>query len=192
MRSSLGSDAKGRSSLGSSGYVRDGRMETRYFHPRNAYLIINTAHLFFDQPSISHHSTSNHSHTGVNMCRFSGHRSVHYTMACGHYSVYAGNIEPCAEAEAKTKLLSKGRYRPEQQICDAIINEIERQRPSDYWGFVCCIDGEPISVSVGSSGHCEAWLKQGYKRPTYQQEPEIIGNGISSTSSSTENELSRK
>ena len=54
------------------------------------------------------------------------------------------------------------------------------------------IDAKSIWVSVTSSGHCDEWKEQSYKRPIYQQEPEVIGNGISSTSSSSEKKLSRQ
>ena len=86
------------------------------------------------------------------MCQFS-HLRVHYTVACGHYRVHAGDTEPCPEAEAKTKLVSEGYNRSESQICDAIINEIERQRPSNSWSFQCYIDEKLIWVSTSSSGH---------------------------------------
>ena len=103
------------------------------------------------------------------MCQFPKEedRVVYYTVACGHYWVPAGDTEPCPEAEAKTKLVSDVYHRSETQICDAIINEIERQRPSDAWGFPCHIDGGGIWVSMTSSGHCEAWREQGYKQPTH-------------------------
>ena len=93
------------------------------------------------------------------MCQFpkGQRRFVHYTVACGHYWVLSGDTEPCSEAEAKTKPVSNSYLSAERQICDAIINEIERQRPSDAWGFPCHIDGEMIWVSMTSSGHCEAW-----------------------------------
>ena len=127
------------------------------------------------------------------MCQFSGRSVVSYSMACGHYRVYDdGSIEFCHEAESKTKLGSKGYLSTERQICDAIINEIERQRPSRSWSFHCCINGNPIEVLVDSSGHCEVWKKGGYKKPTYQQFPGSPGIKVFETSSDSDNGVSRQ
>lgn len=120
------------------------------------------------------------------MCQFFDRRVVYYSLACGHYRVYAGDTEPCPEAESKTKLVSEGYARTERQICDAIINEIERQRPSRSWSFHFCIDGKKIEILVDSSGHCEVWKGQGYKKPTYQQFPKTSGTESLSTSRSSE------
>ena len=126
------------------------------------------------------------------MCQFPGYRAVYYSMACGHYRVYAGDIESCPEAESKTKLLSEGYSSEEKQICNAIINEIERQRPSRPWSFQCRINGDPIDVLVDSSGHCDVWRKQGYKKPTHQQFPESSGLKTFKTSSISDNGVSRQ
>ncbi len=96
-------------------------------------------------------------------------------MACGHYRVYAGTTEPCPEAESKTRLVPKGYASREMQICDAIINEIECQRPNRPWRFICVINGKPIEVWVDSSGHCEVWKEQHYKKPIYKQFSESPG-----------------
>ena len=104
----------------------------------------------------------------------------------------AGATEPCPEAESKTKLLSKGYARAERQICDAIINEIERQRPSKPWSFQCCVFGEWMDVKVDSSGHCDVWREQSYKKPTYQQIPDSSGKKTSSTSGTSGNESSQQ
>ena len=112
------------------------------------------------------------------MCQFTDRGVIYYTKACGHYRVYAGATEPCPEAESKTRLLSKGYASSEIQICDAVINKIERQRRSNPWSFHCRINGKRIEVCVASSGHCEVWKELGYRTPTFQQLSESQGETL--------------
>jgi hypothetical protein len=60
-----------------------------------------------------------------------------------------------------------GPYLVEWSPCAILIYELEIQRKG-RWFWEATVDGVVIQVSSSSSGHCEAWLEKGFKKPNYR------------------------